>query len=225
MKSKGLEIWAWAPKKDLNEEKMEPLNLCGWVFKLFAIARLESYTNRASSSGPPVLKKRSDGRKFPKRTRNQSKDQFRRSNLMARSRKKRLIMNWTIGSVFWEVSGLAPCSSEIFLSGQWFRTTLLSFNLGLDLPFRFIPIQFFLARRYVVAEWSGIYRSTGGFRKIRNRPCSSIVQGPLAHTCIRVKSLAGVGVHVSRDVSMPFGQGGVLLDLAGQFHHSPCHGG
>lgn len=45
------------------------------------------------------------------------------------------------------------------------------------------------------------------------------------HTCIRVKSLAGVGVHVSRDVSMPFGQGGVLLDLAGQFHHSPCHGG
>lgn len=136
-------------KKDLNEEKMKPLNLCGWVFKLFAIARLESYTNRASSSGPPVLKKRSDGRKFPKRTQNQSKDQFRRSNLMARSRKKRLIMNWTIGSVFWEVSGLAPCSSEIFLSGQWFRTTLLSFNLGLDLPFRFIPFQFFVVRRDV----------------------------------------------------------------------------
>lgn len=181
-------------KKDLNEEKMEPLNLCGWVFKLFAIARLENYTNRASSSGPPVLKKRSDGRKFPKRTQNQSKDQFRRSNLMARSRKKRLILNWTIGSVFWEVSGLPPCSSEVFLSGQWFRTTLLSFNLGLDLPFRFIPFQFFLVRRYVFNVFWHIRCGVSGVAftdlqvdsgKYKIDHVLPLYRVPL-HTCIRV---------------------------------------
>lgn len=130
----------------------------------------------------------------PKGLKISQKISFEEATWWQEAGKKRLIMNWTIGSVFWEVSGLPPCSSEVFLSGQWFRTTLLSFNLGLDLPFRFIPFQFFLVRRYVFNVFWHIRCGVSGVAftdlqvdsgKYKIDHVLPLYRVPL-HTCIRV---------------------------------------